>query len=240
MSNQGSYFQRDRSWHPAAFAPQYKTSVLRSPRYPLLSLDNTISEMPARSSAIDSAPRQRSHPQLRQDGDADRPAHHRLWPCARRERRPVSRCAPRILAGHAGGRYRRRKPISPPSIRISADADARSPMPRGATRSHHQAGRLSLAERDQRLAPGAYPFLGVRPRLRPAAHHANVFPGRSDDIGNARSFTPFPSKAAIEQLGGRRLIAKRRCPMDALAFTSFDIVLRGRRATIFENRPEGN
>src|SRR4051812_32934713 len=45
MSDQGSYHQRDRSWHPAALTPQYKTSVLRSPQYPLLSLDNTISEM---------------------------------------------------------------------------------------------------------------------------------------------------------------------------------------------------
>ena len=45
MSDQGSYYQRDRSWHPAALTPQYKTSVLRSPQYPLLALDNTISEM---------------------------------------------------------------------------------------------------------------------------------------------------------------------------------------------------
>jgi protocatechuate 3,4-dioxygenase beta subunit len=28
-------------------------------------------------------------------------------------------------------------------------------------------------------------------------------------------------------------------PMDALAYR-FDIVLRGRRSTLFENRPEGN
>ncbi|TIW73687.1 MAG: protocatechuate 3,4-dioxygenase subunit beta, partial [Mesorhizobium sp.] len=28
-------------------------------------------------------------------------------------------------------------------------------------------------------------------------------------------------------------------PMDALAY-KFDIVLRGRRSTLFENRPEGN
>ena len=45
MSDQGSYYQRDRSWHPAALTPQYKTSVLRSPQYPLLALDTTISEM---------------------------------------------------------------------------------------------------------------------------------------------------------------------------------------------------
>ncbi len=45
MSPESGYYQRDRSWDPAALTPQYKTSVLRSPQYPLLSLDNKISEM---------------------------------------------------------------------------------------------------------------------------------------------------------------------------------------------------
>ncbi|PVE22862.1 protocatechuate 3,4-dioxygenase subunit beta, partial [Microvirga sp. KLBC 81] len=38
MSDDGPFYQRDRNWHPPAFTPQYKTSILRSPRYPLLSL----------------------------------------------------------------------------------------------------------------------------------------------------------------------------------------------------------
>ena len=41
----GAFFQRDRSWHPPAFTPGYKTSVARSPRYALLSLNNTLSEL---------------------------------------------------------------------------------------------------------------------------------------------------------------------------------------------------
>ena len=41
----GSFFQRDRLWHPPAYAPGYKTTVLRSPKYAYLSLDNTISEI---------------------------------------------------------------------------------------------------------------------------------------------------------------------------------------------------
>ena len=28
----GSFFQRDRNWHPAAYTPGYKTSVTRSPQ----------------------------------------------------------------------------------------------------------------------------------------------------------------------------------------------------------------
>ena len=36
---------RDRRVHPAAFTPEYKTSVARSPRLPLLSLQNSLSEI---------------------------------------------------------------------------------------------------------------------------------------------------------------------------------------------------
>ena len=32
----GAFFQRDRSWHPPALTPDYKTSVLRSPQKALL------------------------------------------------------------------------------------------------------------------------------------------------------------------------------------------------------------
>ena len=30
----GAFFQRDRTWHPPALTPNYKTSVLRSPQHP--------------------------------------------------------------------------------------------------------------------------------------------------------------------------------------------------------------
>ena len=39
MPQDGSYYQRDRGWHPPAFTPDYKTSVLRSPQRALLSLE---------------------------------------------------------------------------------------------------------------------------------------------------------------------------------------------------------
>ncbi|TGT16802.1 protocatechuate 3,4-dioxygenase subunit beta, partial [Mesorhizobium sp. M4B.F.Ca.ET.172.01.1.1] len=41
----GAFFQRDRQWHPPAFTPNYKSSVLRSPQKALLSFDNTLSEL---------------------------------------------------------------------------------------------------------------------------------------------------------------------------------------------------
>jgi protocatechuate 3,4-dioxygenase, beta subunit len=39
----GEFLQRDRSAHPPAYAPGYKTSVLRSPRNALISLQNSLS-----------------------------------------------------------------------------------------------------------------------------------------------------------------------------------------------------
>ena len=41
----GEFMQRDRGIHPPAFTPTYKTSVLRSPRIPLWSLQNSLSEV---------------------------------------------------------------------------------------------------------------------------------------------------------------------------------------------------
>ena len=41
----GTFFRRDRLWHPPALTPDYKTSVLRSPQKALLAFDNTASEI---------------------------------------------------------------------------------------------------------------------------------------------------------------------------------------------------
>ena len=43
----GEYCQRDRTIHPPSLAPGYKTSVLRSPRNSLISLQNSLSEITA-------------------------------------------------------------------------------------------------------------------------------------------------------------------------------------------------
>jgi protocatechuate 3,4-dioxygenase beta subunit len=39
------FIQRDRSQHPPALTPDYRTSVLRSPRLALWSLQNSLSEV---------------------------------------------------------------------------------------------------------------------------------------------------------------------------------------------------
>src|ERR671913_1162416 len=44
-ADQGEFFQRDRGFRPPALTPAYKTSVLRSPRIPLWSLQSSLSEV---------------------------------------------------------------------------------------------------------------------------------------------------------------------------------------------------
>ena len=45
MSGLAEFHQRDRDRHPPAFSAGYKTSVTRSPRLPLISLEQTASEI---------------------------------------------------------------------------------------------------------------------------------------------------------------------------------------------------
>ena len=97
-----------------------------------------------------------------------------------------------------------------------------------------QAGRLSLAQPPQRLAAEPYPLLAVRPRLRPAAHHTDVFPGRP-----AAGARPGLSSRCRTQAARERLIAAFDIditePEWALGYR-FDFVLRGRNATPIEAR----
>ena len=45
MTPDAEFQQRNRDLHPPAYTPVYKTSVLRSPRIPLWSLQNSLSEV---------------------------------------------------------------------------------------------------------------------------------------------------------------------------------------------------
>ena len=187
MSNgaPSEFFQRDRAWHPPALTPIYKTSTLRSPRNALLSLQNSLSEVTGPVfSHNELGPLDNDLIlQLRQDRRADRRAHHRARPGAGRERPAGAEHAGRVLAGQC------RRPL-PPQERHLPRADrpqfrrlrARADRRRGLLLlPHHQAGPLSLAQLRQQLAAGAHPLLGVRLGLRAAAHHADVFRGRSAD-----------------------------------------------------------
>jgi protocatechuate 3,4-dioxygenase, beta subunit len=235
------YFQRDHRLHPPAFAPDYKSSVLRSPRNALLSIGNSVSEITGPVFGHnDIGPL--DNDLLRnyaKDGD---PIGERIVVHGRvidENGRGVSGALVEFWQANAAGRYRHKKdtylaPIDPNfggCGRTLTDAD----------------GSYYL----RTVKPGPYPWRNYVNSWRPAHIHFSVFGSgfaqrlitqmyfegdplvRSCPIVNA-----IPDKDALERLIAP-LDLNASLPFDSLAYR-FDIVLRGRRSTFFENRAEGN
>ncbi|MFJ7357146.1 protocatechuate 3,4-dioxygenase subunit beta [Phyllobacterium sp. NPDC097923] len=246
MSNRkpetGAFFQRDRQWHPPACTPDYKTSVVRSPQRALLSLDNTLSEItgPVFGHA------------LLGELDADlihnfaRPGESAIGQRIIVHGRVVDERGLGVAGAllefwqaNAGGRYRHKR---------EGYLAALDPNFGGC-------GRTITDEdgyyRFRTVKPGAYPWPNGVNDWRPAHIHFSVFGhGFAQRLITQMYFEgdpmiwqcpivkSVPDKAAIEQLIAA-LDRQNTIPMDARAY-KFDIVLRGRRSTLFENRLEGN
>jgi protocatechuate 3,4-dioxygenase beta subunit len=237
----GDYRQRDRFWQPKAFAEDYKSSISRSPRLPLLSVGQTVSEItgPVFGHADIGA---RDNDLLLNFANGGDPIGERIIVHGRvvdEDGRPVPETLVEIWQANAGGRYRHRNdtylaPIDPNfggCGRTLTDAE----------------GRYAF----RTVKPGAYPWRNSVNSWRPAHIHFSVF-GRSFSqrlitqmyfegdplIWRCPIVTAISDRRAIEQLIAP-LDMNAAVPFDCLAY-KFDIVLRGRRATLFENRPEGN
>ncbi|MBB4184559.1 protocatechuate 3,4-dioxygenase beta subunit [Sinorhizobium terangae] len=238
----GAFFQRDRDWHAPAFTPGYKTSVLRSPQKALLSLDNTISEITGPVFG---------HSML---GELDNDLIHNFakpGESAIGERiivhgrvldergRPVRGALLEFWQANAGGRYRHKKETYLAAIDPNFGGCGRT-----------------IADDEgyyffRTIKPGAYPWPNGVNDWRPAHIHFSIFGhGFAQRLITQMYFegdpmiwkcpivNTIPDRRAIEQLIAP-LDWSNTIPMDARAY-KFDIVLRGRRSTFFENRPEGN
>ena len=238
----GAFFQRDRAWHPPAYTPGYKTSVLRSPQKALLSFDNTLSEItgPVFGHGILG--------ELDNDllhnfaGPGESAIGERIVVYGRvldERGRGVSGALVEVWQANAGGRYRHKKETYLAALdpnfggcgRVITDEDG------------------SYAFRSVR--PGAYPWPNGVNDWRPAHIHFSVFGHgfaqrlitqmyfEGDPmIWNCPIVGTIPDRAGIETLIAV-LDMQSTIPMDARAY-KFDIVLRRRRSTLFENRLEGN
>ncbi|AFO89990.1 protocatechuate 3,4-dioxygenase subunit beta [Phaeobacter inhibens] len=236
------YYSRDRRWHPPAFTPDYKTSVSRSPRLPLLSLENTASEITGPTFApTDIAP-----------GDNDlltnfaraggSPIGERILLHGRvvdENARPVPNTLVEIWQANASGRYRHKK---------DGYLGALDPNFGGC-------GRVLTDDNGayafRTVKPGAYPWRNGINDWRPAHIHVSVFGSAFAQrlitqlyfegdplIARCPIVSTIPDPAAVQQLIARLDMNETR-PLDMIAYR-FDIVLRGRRSTMFENRMEGN
>ncbi len=242
MPKDGEFYQRDRDLHPPAFTPGYKTSVARSPRYSLISLENTVSEITGPvfdQNDIDPGDNDLLT-NYAQPGES--PIGERIILHGRvldENARPVKNTLVEIWQANAGGRYRHKKdtyfaPIDP---------------------NFGGCGRTLTDENGyycfRTVKPGAYPWRNHVNNWRPAHIHVSVFGSgfvhrlitqcyfAGDPlIPHCPIVNTIPDPDAIEQLTAA-LDLNATIPLDSIAY-KFDIVLRGRRSTLFENRLEGN
>ncbi|WP_276120790.1 protocatechuate 3,4-dioxygenase subunit beta [Pararhizobium qamdonense] len=238
----GAFFQRDRAWHAPALTPGYKTSVLRSPQKALLSLDGTISEITGPvfgHSLLGELDNDLIH-NFAKPGESAIGERIIVHGRVLDERgHPVAGALLEFWQANAGGRYRHKKE----SYLAALDPNFGG------------CGRTITGEdgtyRFRTVRPGAYPWPNGVNDWRPAHIHFSIFGhGFAQRLITQMYFegdpmiwkcpivTTIPDKRAIEQLIAP-LDWGNTIPMDARAY-KFDIVLRGRRSTLFENRMEGN
>jgi protocatechuate 3,4-dioxygenase beta subunit len=238
----GAFLARDRLWHPAALTPQYKTTILRAPQRAPVGFGNTLSEItgPAFGHAMLGELDNDLIVNFASSGESAIGPRIIVHGRVLDERgKAVPGALVEVWQTNAAGRYRHKKdgylaPLDP---------------------NFGGCGRTISA------ADGSYSFRTVRPApypwpnggndWRPAHIHFSIFgSGFAQRLITQMYFEGDPlipldpilgaitDRAAIEQLTAP-FDMERTIPMDATAYR-FDIVLRGRRSTLFENRLEGN
>ncbi|NOD93648.1 protocatechuate 3,4-dioxygenase subunit beta [Ruegeria sp. HKCCD4884] len=242
MNKPGEFYQRDREWHPPAYTKDYKTSVARSPQYSLISLQNSVSEITGPvfgHNDVDplDADLIYNYAQPGESAIGERIIlHGRVLD---ENGRPVPNTLVEMWQANAGGRYRHKKdtylaPIDP---------------------NFGGCGR-TITDQDgyyyfRTVKPGAYPWRNWVNSWRPAHIHMSIFGSgfaqrlitqcyfEGDPlIPKCPIVNTIPDPNAIEQLVAA-LDMNSTIPLDTIAY-KFDIILRGRRSTLFENRLEGN
>jgi protocatechuate 3,4-dioxygenase, beta subunit len=241
MAKPGEYYQRDRNWHPPGHHEAYKSSVSRSPRQALLSLPQSMSELTgpvfghADVDPIDAD-------LLSNFAKTGGPIGERMILHGRvldENARPVPNTLVEIWQANAGGRYRHRNDMYLAPIDPNFGGCGRTVT--------DERGRYAF----RTVKPGAYPWRNWINSWRPAHIHVSVFgPSFAQRLITQLYFegdplirscpiiSSLPDPKAVEQLTAV-LDLNNSEPMDCLAY-KFDIVLRGRRSTVFENRLEGN
>ena len=237
----GAFFHRDRNWHPPALAPAYKTSVVRSPQKALISMNTTLSEQTGPVFGHTMLGALDNDLILNYAADGEMAIGQRIIVHGRvldQNGRGVPGALLEFWQANAGGRYRHKKEgyLAPLDPNFGGC---------GRTVTDENGG-FSL----RTVKPGAYPWPNWVNDWRPAHIHFSVFgQGFAQRLITQMYFEgdpliwkcpivqSIPSRAAVEQLIAP-LDMDNTVPMDARAY-KFDIVLRGRRSTLFENRMEG-
>ena len=234
------YLMRDTTSHPPALTPAYKTSVLRSPQLALISLQNSLSEVTAPVVRADELG-PLDHDMILNAAKDGLPIGERIVVHGHVQDqlgRPVKNALVEVWQCNASGRYRHKKdqyigaldPNFGGCARMLTDADG------------HYFFRT--------IRPGPYPWRNRVNDWRPAhIHFAISGNGWVQRLVTQMYFEGDPLIATCpilrvvpseEQIRG--LIALQDpsafVQLDSRAYR-FDIVLRGQRATLFENAVQG-
>ena len=180
--NQHTGYKRDQAVEqPPYLHPEYRSTVLRAPTRPLLPLPHTLSEITGPVYGHEKVGPM-DHDLTRQhDGE---PLGERIIVLGRvmdSDGRPLPDALMEIWQANSAGRYRH--DIDNHPAPLDSQLQRRRPVHhrrgRAVSVRHHQARRVSVGQRRQRLAAGAHSLLALRHRLRHTADHADVFSGRS-------------------------------------------------------------
>ena len=231
------FLMRDTTSHPAAYTPQYKTSVLRSPRLAPISLQQSLSEV--------TAPVFRADELGPLDNDLILNYARNGMPIGERIvvhgyvhdqlGRPLKNALVEVWQCNASGRYRHKKDQYIGSLDPNFGG----------------CGRMLTDENGyyafRTIKPGPYPWRNRVNDWRPAhIHYAISGDGWVQRLVTQMYFEGDPLIRSCPILGVapseeqiRGLIALQDIgafvQLDSRAYR-FDIVLRGQRATLFENR----
>lgn len=240
--SQGDLYPRDWSVQPPSLTPDYKTSVARSPRLPLVALEPSIGDLTGPTFGHDDVAPGDNDLILNYAAPGQAALGERIILHGRvldENARPVPNTLIEIWQANAGGRYRHK------NDRYLAPID---PNFGGCGRTiTDEEGRYAF----HTVKPGAYPWRNTINSWRPAHIHVSVFGHAFAQrlitqcyfegdplIPKCPIVGTIPDPAAIDRLIAR-LDMRASLPFDSIAYR-FDVVLRGSRATFFENRREGN
>ncbi|WP_121067894.1 protocatechuate 3,4-dioxygenase subunit beta [Chachezhania antarctica] len=230
---------RARAQHPLAYAPGYKTSVPRSPKLALISMPATPTEDTGPVFGQSMLGELDNNLVLNLTGD---PAigervlvHGRVLD---QSGRGVPGALVEVWQANAGGRYRHKKDgyLAPLDPNFGGCGRAIT----------GEAGTYQFLT----IKPGAYPWPNGPNDWRPAHIHFSVFGHAFGQrlitqmyfegdplIPRCPIVNTIPDQSAIDRLVAP-LDMNGSKPHDFLAY-KFDIVLRGTRQTLFENKKEG-
>ena len=237
----GRLIPRDRGIHPVPYDPDYKTSVSRSPTLPLLSMESTVTEETGPRFGHGLIGALDNNLILNWTKGKAPAIGERILVHGRvvdENNRPVPQTLVEIWQANAGGRYRHVKDgyLAPLDPNFGGC---------GRTLTDDEGNYQFLT-----IRPGAYPWPNRGNDWRPMHIHFSIFgTGFGQRLISQMYFegdpliARCPIAATIKDRSQLdRLVApldmSRARPLDFLAYR-FDIVLRGRRQTMFENRPEG-